>query len=111
MSDMAFDCVACGACCFSRHPRYLVLLPEDQARIGPAALPQASLFEEGGRSFVDFSCGHCTHLNLAAGQAHCDVYEHRPEACRAFRAGSFECLKAIRANGVMGEKVRVVPAA
>ena len=73
MSDLAFDCVTCGACCFSRHPRYLVLLPEDQAL--------------------------------------CAVYDHRPEACRAFRAGSFECQKAIRANGVMGEKVRAVPAA
>ncbi|WP_417489318.1 YkgJ family cysteine cluster protein [Maricaulis sp.] len=111
MSDLAFDCVACGACCFSRHPRYLVLLPEDQARIGPAALPAASLFEEGGRAFVDFSCGHCTHLRLETGEALCAVYEHRPEACRAFRAGSFECQKAIRANGVMGERVREAGAA
>ncbi|SDM28884.1 Putative zinc-or iron-chelating domain-containing protein [Maricaulis salignorans] len=111
MSDLAFDCVTCGACCFSRHPRYLVLLPQDQARIGPAALPPESLFEDGGRSFVDFSCGHCTHLRLETGEALCAVYDHRPEACRAFRAGSFECQKAIRANGVMGEKVRAAPAA
>lgn len=111
MLDTAFDCVACGACCFSRHPHYLVLLPEDQARVAPDALPPDSLFEDGGRSFVDFSCGHCTHLRTDTGQALCAVYEHRPEACRAFRPGSFECQKAIRANGVMGEKVRVVPAA
>ncbi|MEE2525964.1 YkgJ family cysteine cluster protein [Hyphobacterium sp. HN65] len=103
MSDAAYDCVACGACCFSRNPRYLVLLPEDTGR----ALPPDSLFQaEDGRTFVDFSCGHCTHLKLETGQAICGVYDQRPEACRAFRAGSFECLKAIRANGVMGEKVR-----
>ena len=104
MSDIAFDCIACGACCFSRNPRYLVLLPEDAQR----PLPPDSLVEDAGRRFVDFSCGHCTHLRLDSGQALCAVYEARPEACRAFRAGSFECLRAIRANGVMGEKVREV---
>ena len=102
MSNTAFNCVACGACCFSKHPRYLVLLPEDRDR----KLPPESLFQEGERSFVDFSCGHCTHLKLETGQAICAVYEDRPEACRAFRAGSFECQRAIRANGIMGEKVR-----
>ncbi|MBI1236204.1 MAG: hypothetical protein GC188_05905 [Alphaproteobacteria bacterium] len=102
MSVQAYDCVACGACCFSRHPRYLVLLPEDAGR----ALPPDQLFEEGGRTFMDFSCGHCAHLQLDTGQAICGVYEQRPEACRAFRAGSFECQRAIRANGVMGERVR-----
>ena len=78
MSNTAFDCVACGACCFSKHPRYLVLLPEDRDR----KLPPESLFQEGERSFVDFSCGHCTHLKLETGQAICAVYEERPEACR-----------------------------
>ena len=106
MSDTAFDCVACGACCFSRNPRYLVLLPEDRER----DLPQDSLVIDGERSFVDFSCGYCVHLqlDLTAGQAICTVYDNRPEACRAFRAGSFECGKAIRANGILGEKVREV---
>ena len=107
MSSQVLDCVSCGACCFSRHPRYLVLLPEDSGR----ALPAAQLFEEEGRRYMDFSCGHCAHLDLSGGQAVCGVYEQRPEACRAFRAGSFECLKAIRANGIMGERVRAVVAA
>lgn len=96
------DCVSCGACCFSRNPRYLQLLAWDAAR----ALPPESLFAEEGRVFVKFECGHCTHLDLSGGKAVCAVYADRPEACRAFRAGSFECLKAIRANGIMGEKVR-----
>lgn len=103
----AFDCVTCGACCFSRNPRYLALLPEDAAR----PLPAESLFEADGRTFVDFSCGHCAHLDLSGGKAVCGVYEDRPEACRAFRAGSFECLKTRRANGVLGDKVGAVVAA
>lgn len=102
MSDPSFDCVSCGACCFSRNPRYLQLLSWDASR----ALPPDSLFEAGGQTYVKFGGGHCIHLDLSAGKAACQVYEDRPEACRAFRAGSFECVKARRANGIMGEKVR-----
>ena len=102
MSDKAFDCVSCGACCFSRNPRYLKLLPWDVSR----ELPNESLFSEGGDTYVKFDCGHCVHLDLSNGKAACGVYENRPEACRAFRAGSFECMKAIRANGIMGMNVR-----
>ena len=105
MSDVSFDCVSCGACCFSRNPRYLELLPWDAAR----SLPPESLFTEEGRTFVRFDCGHCIHLDLSNGKAACSVYEDRPEACRAFRAGSFECVKARRANGVMGALAREAP--
>ena len=106
MSDSSFDCVSCGACCFSWNPRYLSLLPWDAAR----SLPAESLFSEQGQTFVKFECGHCVHLDLSNGKAACGVYEDRPEACRAFRAGSFECVKARRANGIMGERVRPVAA-
>lgn len=102
MSDPSFDCVSCGACCFSRNPRYLQLLPWDASR----NLPPESLFTEGGNTYVSFACGHCVHLDLSAGKAACQVYEDRPEACRAFRAGSFECVKARRANGIMGVTAR-----
>lgn len=102
MSEPSFDCVSCGACCFSRNPRYLALLPWDASR----NLPADSLFSEGGQTFVKFGCGHCVHLQLAGAKAVCGVYEDRPEACRAFRAGSFECGKARRANGIMGALVR-----
>lgn len=102
MSDVSFDCVSCGACCFSRNPRYLELLPWDAAR----SLPPESLFTDEGRTFVRFECGHCIHLDLSNGKAACQVYEDRPEACRAFRAGSFECGKARRANGVLGTLVK-----
>ena len=61
------DCVTCGACCFSRNPRYLVLLPEDAGR----RLPQESLFQHEGRTYVDYSCGHCVHLRLGEGRAVC----------------------------------------
>ncbi|MCA8903544.1 MAG: YkgJ family cysteine cluster protein [Hyphomonas sp.] len=102
MSEKSFDCVSCGACCFSRNPRYLKLLSWDASR----SLPPENLLAENGQTYVKFSCGHCVHLDLSAGRAACQVYEDRPEACRAFRAGSFECVKARRANGIMGANVR-----
>jgi hypothetical protein len=102
MTDPSFDCVSCGACCFSRHKRYLALTGWDASR----ALPTASLIVEGGQTYVKFDCGHCVHLQLGGGKAVCGVYEDRPEACRAFRAGSFECVKARRANGMLGANVR-----
>jgi hypothetical protein len=95
--------VTFGACCFSKNPRYLVLLPEDAA--AGRRLPEASLFEHEGRTYVDYGCGHCVYLQLGGGKAICAVYEERPEACRAFRAGSFECMKARRANGTLGGKM------
>jgi len=77
-------------------------LPWDTSR----NLPPESHFTEDGRTYVKFDCGHCVHLDLSNGKAVCQVYEARPEACRAFRAGSFECIKARRANGIMGANVR-----
>jgi len=51
--------------------------------------------------------GHCAQLCASGdGQALCSVYELRPEACRAFRAGSFECKQAIRHNGPLAEALR-----
>lgn len=97
MSSSEIDCVTCGACCISRNSLYLALLPGDAGR----ALPPASLFEAEGRTYVDFSAGRCAHLQLGDGKAICAVYENRPEACRAFRSGSFECGKARRANGIL----------
>ena len=107
MSDPSFDCVSCGACCFSRNPNYLVLLREDAGR----TLPPGSTFEDDGRTFVRFECGRCTLLRRTAdAKLVCSAYDQRPEACRAFRAGSFECLKARRANGIGGEKTGAVVA-
>ncbi|WP_291843274.1 hypothetical protein [Maricaulis sp.] len=48
MSDTAFDCVACGACCFSRHPRYLA----DDPRLAAGRLRWYS-HDRGGDAVYD----------------------------------------------------------
>ena len=76
MSETLFDCVSCGACCFSKNPKYLSLLNWDTSRV----LPAESLFQEDDVTYVRFDCGHCVHLQLGTGMAVCGVYEDRPEA-------------------------------
>ena len=60
-----------------------------------------------GRRYMTMACGHCAQLTVTAeGATLCAIYEDRPEACRAFRAGSFECLKARQHRGALAEALR-----
>ena len=103
MSTSEFDCTACGACCFGAHPRYIALLPEDRAR----ALPETAVAEIEGRRYLRLHESHCAQLGATAdGRLVCAVYAARPEACRAFRAGSFECRMAVRHNGAPAAALR-----
>jgi len=98
------DCTRCGACCFGTHERYIALLPEDRGR----AIPPALTNEIEGRRYMKMCGGHCAEL-VATPDARlvCGIYDARPEACRAFRAGSFECLKARQYRGQLAERMRL----
>lgn len=37
--------------------------------------------------------GACVHLGTPAGRSLCAIYELRAEVCRAFQAGSWQCLE------------------
>jgi Fe-S-cluster containining protein len=105
VSSSTFDCTACGACCFGRHDRYIALLPQDAGR----PIPKAATAEIEGRRYMKMVCGHCAQLTVTeTGATLCAVYEDRPEACRAFRAGSFECLQARRRRGPEAEALRAL---
>ena len=89
MSLTTDDCIACGACCFGSHPRYVRLFPEDSAR----NIPPAALTVIDGTAYMTMSGGHCAQLQRGPGEtALCGIYDERPLACRAFRLNSFECL-------------------
>ncbi|WP_284283209.1 YkgJ family cysteine cluster protein [Roseicyclus marinus] len=103
MSSPTYDCTACGACCFGGHDRYIAILQMDQGR----PIPDSATNEIDGRRYMKMSCGHCAQLTITPeGQTLCAIYEDRPEACRAFRAGSFECLKARQHRGAEAEGLR-----
>ena len=71
---MIYDCQSCGACCENPHVT-LWVRGDDGAYLEQGA---------GGR---------CVHLDGVIGQAcRCAIYEHRPQVCRAFQPGSYDCL-------------------
>ena len=105
VSSPTLDCTACGACCLGGHDRYIALLPEDRGRI----IPENATTEIDGRRYMKMACGHCAQLTITPeGRTLCAIYEDRPEACRAFRAGSFECLKARQHRGALAEGLRAL---
>jgi Fe-S-cluster containining protein len=103
VSSSTYDCTSCGACCFGGHDRYVALFPQDMAR----AIPEGATRVIDGRHYMAMACGHCAQLTITPeGATLCAIYDDRPEACRAFRAGSFECLQARRHRGPEAEALR-----
>ena len=105
VSSPTIDCTSCGACCFGGHDCYIALLPQDRDR----AIPTAATTEIAGQRYMTMSCGHCAQLGATPdGRLICAIYDERPEACRAFRAGSFECNKARQHRGGQAEALRAL---
>jgi len=70
-------------------------------------VPLPAITDIDGRRYLTMSCGHCAQLTATGdGRLVCGIYEVRPEACRAFRAGSFECLKSRQHRGAMAAALR-----
>lgn len=106
MTQSAPDCLSCGACCFGAHDRYIRLFPEDHAR----GLPDTAWVQDGDARFMRMSDGHCAQLTpLPGGGLACAVYDARPTACRAFRAGSFECGRSRAHRMVQADAIRLPP--
>lgn len=86
------ECLACGACCFSRLDAYVAVTGADHARLGERADDLVTF--RGNRAFLRMVDGRCASLALALSTRElvCSVYELRPEVCRALERGSPECL-------------------
>jgi Fe-S-cluster containining protein len=98
LSDAAFDCQTCGACCatfdvalmgaewerFEATPRLRALTVLHQGRTGPAILLMRR----------DAVTGRCMALEGPLHQCACSIYAERPALCAEFEAGSPECLSA-----------------
>ena len=78
-------------------------MPEDLAR----DLPEHALRRDGDAVFMAMRDGHCAQLTLTdTGGLACAVYAARPTACRAFRAGSFECGMSRRHRGAEAQRMQ-----
>ena len=87
---MAFDCIACGACC-AYSESWPVLIGAGDGEGIPEDL--IDLEHERMQCYGD----RCSALDGDIGsRALCSVYEHRPLVCREFQSGSEDCLMVRR---------------
>ena len=98
------DCVTCGACCHEASDGRVLVSADDLVRWrreGRADLADATVDGHfGERAFASTRDGTCVHLDESGGRAACRIYETRGETCRAFQAGSWQCLEFRRKHGV-----------
>jgi uncharacterized protein len=99
MSDS--ECQRCGACCHSREGTILVT-EEDELQwqeIGRSDLSQQLVEGHFGlKAFPNGPHQACVHLGKPDAPNECSIYECRADVCRAFQAGSWQCLEARRAG-------------
>ena len=108
MADTAgiYDCQTCGACCHSpwSGEGYVTVYDSDIERLKPTGLP--ILYIQEGADPPQYiaklptrltDAGQRTCIAFAQTSDHqctCTIYEHRPQACRKFEAGSDLCRDA-----------------
>lgn len=105
-----FDCLSCGACCVNSdhnraggYPWYVevddpeseLLQRKDLCRRyvveDPAGVPHMKLHADG----------RCTGLKGKIGRrVSCEIYRHRPQACKGVEPGDVNCMKARKERGI-----------
>lgn len=86
-------CQACGACCYSRRLRWVLLGEGDLERLGPERAERLTVEHQEGR-FMRMVEGRCAALGVVDGGYACTIYEARPTPCRGFERGTPDCEKA-----------------
>jgi Fe-S-cluster containining protein len=101
----AFDCLACGACCFQR-PGTILVSADDLLRWKRQQhydiLSQLEPGHFGQMAFCMGPNGACVHHGTPDQPHACRIYGARSETCRDFEAGSPQCLEFRRDRGVGG---------
>jgi uncharacterized protein len=83
---VAFDCLACGACC-----AYSESWPAFIGDGDSAGIPDDLIDFDHGRMLCHGQ--RCAALRGTLGiDSHCSVYANRPLVCREFQAGSDDCI-------------------
>jgi len=90
-----FDCQACGACCSYKATWPILKRDRSDAVNIPPELVRDDL------PLLRCTGARCNALSGTVGQnVGCTIYEARPAACRAFKAGSALCIEARAALGL-----------
>jgi hypothetical protein len=83
------ECLACGACCFSRAERYVRVRGDDHARLGDAAEGWVRWF--ANEAYMRMDDGHCAALRVDGDHFVCAIYADRPQTFRDLARGSPSC--------------------
>jgi Fe-S-cluster containining protein len=94
----AFDCLACGACCYGPD-EYVSVTALDLNRMSGRTQGRM-VVKRRDRMFLKMVQGHCAALHARQGHFSCRMYAERPAPCRIVEPGSRECLDARRRRGV-----------
>ncbi len=93
----AFDCQACGACCYGPD-EYVAVTATDLCRM-TAQQRSRYVVRSSGRLYLKMINRHCTALHARQGHFSCRIYGARPRVCDSVEIGSRECLAARRRLG------------
>ena len=104
-----FDCTKCGACCVNpngnrleQYVDYVEVVPKDALRRKPELMRRFVVSNDAGQAHLRLDRHQrCVALRGALGrEVRCEIYAHRPAACRRVEAGSRGCLDARRERGM-----------
>lgn len=103
-ATQVLSCVECGACCTATEPvrAYVPLEMRDVRRL-PERYRLHVVTSESGFDYLATGADRrrCVALTGDVGKrVHCEIYESRPEVCRRYKAGGYQCRLARKAEGV-----------
>jgi Fe-S-cluster containining protein len=85
---------------------WIHVMAADDARLGDDNVRRLTVLTVHGQGYVARSMrmvgGRCVAYRdrLEDGGCGCSIYQHRPEICEAFTAGSKDCLEARARRGI-----------
>jgi Fe-S-cluster containining protein len=98
-----YDCLACGACCFSpwTGDGYVAVDEAEATQLSRLALPVIHQVQGDGQTIaklgtrIDSTGRACVAFRGSVGRAcACGIYDLRPQPCRQFEMGSIACRQA-----------------
>lgn len=97
-----FDCQRCGACCaYFRVSFYWAETDAHPEGITPQSMTTAVSPHHVAMQGTTKKPARCVALGGNIGKfVSCNIYEKRSSTCRAFEAGSEDCIKARAAHGL-----------
>jgi Fe-S-cluster containining protein len=92
------ECLACGACCFSRLETFVRVTGDDYERLGERA--ETLVRFDGFRGHMRMTDGHCSALvlDVTSERWMCGAYATRPQVCRDLARSSGQCLAELDAK-------------